>query len=176
MATITTTSLETYLASTFEPDAEYVDGVIEERNVGEYDHNLVQLAIVNWFNQHGKQWGIRAIQEQRTQVGGSRVRIPDVLVFDRSTQIEQVFTHPFLVAIEVLSPADSHSRMQEKIEEFRGFGIQNIWFIDPRKRVGWNCSDGNWILQNHFQVTGVDTDAHLRLDEFFSKIDLEELP
>jgi len=27
--------LETYLASSFEPDAEYVDGVIEERPAGE---------------------------------------------------------------------------------------------------------------------------------------------
>jgi len=32
--------LEVYLrTSDFEPDAEYVDGVIEERPLGEYDHS-----------------------------------------------------------------------------------------------------------------------------------------
>jgi hypothetical protein len=31
--------LSEYLATTYEPDAEYVDGVIEERPMGEYDHS-----------------------------------------------------------------------------------------------------------------------------------------
>ena len=35
--------------STFEPDVEYVNGEIEQRNVGEYDHNAVQKAILLWF-------------------------------------------------------------------------------------------------------------------------------
>ena len=32
------TQLDVYLKSDFEPDAEYVDGEIEERPMGEYDH------------------------------------------------------------------------------------------------------------------------------------------
>ena len=30
--------VEVYLRSSYEPDAEYVDGEIEERPMGEYDH------------------------------------------------------------------------------------------------------------------------------------------
>ena len=30
--------VEVYLRSSYEPDAEYVDGIIEERPMGEYDH------------------------------------------------------------------------------------------------------------------------------------------
>jgi hypothetical protein len=30
--------VEVYLKSSYEPDAEYVDGVIEERPMGEFDH------------------------------------------------------------------------------------------------------------------------------------------
>lgn len=35
--------LEVYLRSSYEPDAEYVDGVIEERPMGEYDQQRLPL-------------------------------------------------------------------------------------------------------------------------------------
>ena len=44
MGTTTQISLQTYLTTVYEPDVDYVDGVLEERNVGEYDHNVVQMA------------------------------------------------------------------------------------------------------------------------------------
>lgn len=55
---MTNVPLEEYLRTDYEPDAEYVDGEIEERNVGEYDHNLVQLALVEWFRKRGREWGV----------------------------------------------------------------------------------------------------------------------
>src|ERR1700761_8396308 len=57
--------LETYLHTSYEPDVEYVDGELEERNVGELDHNMIQRAILFWFYSHEKEWGIRAIQDLR---------------------------------------------------------------------------------------------------------------
>ena len=176
MATTTYIPVETYLNTVYEPDADYVDGQIEERNVGEYDHNLVQLALVNWFNQHGKLWNIRAIQEQRTSISETSVLIPDVAVFERGSKVEQVFERPYLVAIEVLSPKDRHSRLQEKIEAFKCFGIAYIWVIDPCKHIGWNCSDGNWIQQNAFAFRVGSEEQHLSLNELFEKIDADELP
>jgi Uma2 family endonuclease len=104
-------SLDTYLTTPHQPDVDYVDGVLEDRNVGEYDHNAVQMAILFWFHQHGKEWRIRSIQEQRTKVASTKVRIPDVCVFSRDVPIEQVFTKPQLIAIEVLSPEDRRSRI-----------------------------------------------------------------
>lgn len=38
MASITPVPLDVYLHSSYEPDAEYVDGAIEVRPAGEYDH------------------------------------------------------------------------------------------------------------------------------------------
>ncbi len=40
--------LEVYLASSYEPDAEYVDGVIEERPMGEWNHADWQAAILEF--------------------------------------------------------------------------------------------------------------------------------
>ena len=52
MATTTHVPVEVYLRSSYEPDAEYVDGKIEERPMGEYDHASWQEAILAWFRQH----------------------------------------------------------------------------------------------------------------------------
>ena len=169
MATATQVSLDLYLSSVYEPDVDYVDGELEERNVGEFDHSMVQQEICFWFSLHGKEWRVRSVIEQRTRVAATTVRIPDVSVFLRSTPVEQVFSRPQLIAIEVLSPEDRHSRMDKKIQNYIEFGVPNIWVVDPQKREGWNCSDGNWVRTERFEVA--DTSIYLSLAELFKKID-----
>ena len=48
-----------YLRTSYEPDCDYLDGRVEERNVGEYEHSGVQGAILNIFFNHGAQWASR---------------------------------------------------------------------------------------------------------------------
>ena len=38
--------VEEYLSTSYDPDVEYVDGVLVERNVGEWSHSLIQRNIV----------------------------------------------------------------------------------------------------------------------------------
>lgn len=172
MGTATRISIEQYLATSYEPDAEYVNGDIEERNVGEYDHSVVQRAILLWFHVHDKEWQTRTIQEQRTRLASGNVRIPDVSVWRRSVPVEPVFTHPQLVAIEVLSPEDRQSRVQAKIEDYRSFQIPHIWIVDPVKRFGWDCSDGNWLRKSRFEVSG--SPMYLDLEQLFRDLDAAE--
>ena len=74
-----------------------------------------------------------------------------------------VFDQPQWIAVEVLSPEDRHSRVQEKIEDYRNFQAPKIWVVDPIKRIGWDCSDGNWTRKDRFEVSG--TPVHLDLRE-----------
>ena len=39
-------SVEEYLHTSYSPDVDYVDGLLEERNVGEIDHSWVQKALL----------------------------------------------------------------------------------------------------------------------------------
>ena len=123
--------LDVYLKSSFEPDAEYVDGVIEERPMGEYDHSSWQHAIDLWFGQHAKEWGIRVRPELRLQVAKTHYRVPDVTVLDRTRPVEQIITHPPIAVFEILSPEDSLSRMLTKLGEYEQMGIQTILVLDP---------------------------------------------
>src|ERR1700743_911681 len=123
--------LEVYLRSSYEPDAEYVDGVIEERPMGQYDHSSWQHALELWFAGHAKEWGMRVRPELRIQVQKFNFRIPDVTVLDRNLPVEQVITHPPIAVFEVLSPEDSVTRMMTKLADYEQMGIQTILVLDP---------------------------------------------
>jgi Uma2 family endonuclease len=132
MSTTTHIPVEVYLRSCYEPDAEYVDGEIEERPMGENDHSAWQDAISFWFRQHARDWNVRVRPELRIQVAPTRFRVPDVAVLDRDQPIEQIVTYPPLAVFEVLSPEDSLQRLKRKLEDYRVMGIPEIWVIDPQ--------------------------------------------
>lgn len=115
MASVTTfVPMEEYLRSSFEPDAEYVDGQIVERAAGEYDHSIWQKAIVFWFELQAKKGRIRVCPELRVQVAPTRYLVPDVTLLDRNLPIERIATHPPVAVFEILSPEDALKRVMTK--------------------------------------------------------------
>jgi Uma2 family endonuclease len=149
MATTTDVPVEVYLRSSYEPDAEYVDGTIEERPMGEFDHASWQQAIQLWFFQHQKEWGIRVLPELRVRVAPTRYRVPDVTVLDAAQPIEQIITHPPLAVFEVLSPEDRLQRLKRKLEDYRAMGIAEIWVIDPQ--------DSTFYRYENLQLQRIDS-------------------
>jgi Uma2 family endonuclease len=131
MAATTQVSLEVYLRSCYEPDAEYVDGEIEERPMGEYDHAAWQAAIQKWFWKHEQEWQLEALPELRVQVAPTRFRVPDVSVLDFSRPAEQIITHPPVAVFEILSPEDTVQCLKRKLEDYATMGIPQIWVVDP---------------------------------------------
>ena len=128
-------SVEQYLATSYRPDCDYVDGRIEERNLGEWDHSSLQTAIAAFFFVRRKQWGISVATELRVQVKPRRFRIPDVCVV-LGKPGEQVLTKPPFLCIEILSPEDRMSRVEQRTDDFIHMGVPNVWVIDPStKRV-----------------------------------------
>lgn len=146
--------VEVYLHSSYEPDAEYVDGEIENRPMGEYDHSAWQEAIILWFRQNRAQWNIRVKPELRVQVAQERYRVPDVTVLDRNRPIEQIITHPPVAVFEILSPEDSMMRMTQKLGEYAAMGIPNIWVIDPASKHAWRFHKNQLNLSSTFGEPG----------------------
>jgi Uma2 family endonuclease len=167
MATTTHIPVEVYLRSSYEPDAEYVDGKIEERAAAEFDHASWQLAIQVLFWQHEKQWGIRVLPALRVRVAETRYRVPDVTVLDRSRPIEQIITHPPLAVFEVLSPEDSLQRLKRKLEDYKTMGIAEIWVIDPQ--------DSTFYRYENLQLQRNDSFAHAEKGIVFDMNQLKTL-
>jgi Uma2 family endonuclease len=137
MSVATQISIEEYLGTVYRPDCDYVDGVVEERNLGEYDHSNLQGALIAFFRTRGKRLGIRALPEQRVQVSATRFRIPDVCLLSREHPIEQIVHRPPLLVIEVLSPEDRVRNTQIRVDDFLKMGAPEVWVIDPQDARAW---------------------------------------
>ncbi len=167
MATLQT-SLAEYLRTSYHPDRDFVDGEVQERNLGEFDHAEVQTFLASWFYQHRQEWQIHVLTEMRVRVSEQRVRIPDVCLVARGQLIEQVLTRPPLAVIEILSPEDRISRYNERLADYRQMGIPNVWVIDPANRMGYDCSTAAWLPVEEFRVA--ETPIFLRLSDLWSEL------
>ena len=161
-------SLADYLRTSFHPDCDFVDGEVQERNLGEFDHAAVQAFLTGWFFQHRQEWELHVLPEIRIRVSASRVRIADVCLVLRGGPIEQVLTRAPLVVIEILSPEDRISRYNDRLTDYRKMGIRNVWVIDPATRVGYDCSTTAWLPVEEFRVAG--TSIFLRLNDLWSEL------
>lgn len=127
MASSTLISVNEYLRNSYRPDCDFVDGRIEERNVGEHDHAALQAALILWFGQRQEEWNIEVLPEQRIQISPSRFRVPDICIVSLDQPVEQVLTRAPLACIEILSPEDTLRRMQDRIDDYRKLGVTSIW-------------------------------------------------
>lgn len=103
MATPTHEQLEVYLHSDYQPDAEYIDGKIRERPVGEDDPSALQGAICQWFAHHTGEWDIRVRPELRVEVKSESYLVPDVAILDEANPREKIATRPPRAVFEVWS-------------------------------------------------------------------------
>ena len=145
MASIAPIAIGQYLHTAYEPDAEYVDGEIEERAVGEFDHGRWQSAIQKWFLLREEEWRVWVQPEQRVQVSPSRFRVPDVSLIDRDLPREQIITYPPIAVFEVLSPEDRVPRMLVKLQDYDTMGIRNIFLADPQDSSAWRFRQGKLV-------------------------------
>ena len=130
-------SVEEYLRTTSDPDCDYVDGELLERNLGERDHSNLQGELIYFFRARRKSWKVFAFPEQRLQVSPTRFRVPDVCVYAGEEPKEQIFRTPPFICFEILSPEDRLERIQQKIDDYLNFGVPYVWVINPRDRRVW---------------------------------------
>jgi Uma2 family endonuclease len=136
MAASTQISVDEYLKTVYRPDCDYVDGVVEERNLGERDHSGIQRNLIAFFHSKFRKTGIEAWPEWRFQVKPTRFRVPDVIV-TRGTPDEQILKTAPLVCIEILSPEDTVSRLNDRVRDYLEFRVPVVWVIDSAERRVW---------------------------------------
>src|SRR5215472_14474694 len=127
--------VEEYLRTTYDPDMEYVDGQLVERNVGEYDHSRLQGLTFAELHARSRERRFRIFPEQRVRVSDEpRYRIPDICVKALPHEKTSILVRPDLV-IEIVSPDDKPVDMLEKIGDYQAAGIPYIWVADPYQRT-----------------------------------------
>lgn len=142
MGATTTISMAEYLASSYKPDMDYVDGVLEERNVGEKPHSILQRKLTALFIRAGFESCI--YPELRLRVSETRCRVPDLCVYLREPA-GPVPTEPPLLAIEILSPEDRMSRIMARCDDYISMGCPSVWILDPQLNKAWVYDGRTWV-------------------------------
>ena len=146
-------SVEEYLNTSYDPDVEYVDGVLVERNVGDWLHSLIQRNLILAISL--KYPHIYAVPELRSQTKATRYRLPDVCVLLTAPATRYLLDAAH-IAIEILSEGDNASEVLEKLEEYAAKGVPNIWLIDPRLQQMSAYHDGNLTLVRGDRLSTAD--------------------
>lgn len=136
-------SAEQYLRTSFpDLDKEYRDGEIVERSSPDYLHARTQGLLVAFFATFRKTRSLFSCPELRLKVREGRYLIPDVCVFHPLEPQIAVPDSPPLVAIEILSSDDRLTKVREKLEEYRTWGVPHVWLADPYAKRMYTCDAG----------------------------------
>jgi Uma2 family endonuclease len=164
-------SLEEYLHSSWSPDCEFVDGRIEERNVGIFSHSALVGAIMFAMHLKRDEWRAQVLPSLRMRVSPTRVRVPDICLIGRDAPREQVLTHPPLVVIEVLDEEDRFSATMRKLADYEQFGVRRIWIVDPERRDAYQYENRGLERVANGELILPGTPIRVVLSGLFAELD-----
>jgi len=124
-----------------------VQDAIEEVVNGEIRIMPPAKMIHTWIAQRLRKSLERQLDDTRVQVFPAEValiirksplttRVPDISVFIVESMVEKngyVESPPQLV-IEILSPANTRKRQQEKLADYAALGVPEVWVVSPEAR------------------------------------------
>ena len=169
--TPTLLAIEDYLNTSYHPDVDFVDGEIEERNLGESEHARLQALITAYFLSQEKVWGVQGVVEQRIRVSPTRVRICDVALLRADAPRERVTETSPVLCVELLSLEDRLSRAQLVLADYFAMGVANLWLIDPLRRSAHTFDANGLHHADPTRLTVPNTAIVLDLTEPFAALD-----
>jgi Uma2 family endonuclease len=145
MATAALIPVSEYLKTTYRPDCDYIDGEVRERYLGEKPHSGLQGFFFAYFLSRKLVWGLRPYTEQRVQVKPTRFRVPDVCAETLPASPDPILRTPPFICIEVLSPEDTLSDMEERVADYLSMGVEHVWLFDPVRRHAWTATPAGFL-------------------------------
>jgi Uma2 family endonuclease len=136
-------TVEEYLHTSFRPDCDFVDGEVQERLWGEFDHGRTMSETLFCLASRYPGLRKRVFPSLRVRINATRIRVPDICVLAENAPEEQVVTCPPILCIEILSPEDRMTRFMAKLDDFFKMGVPSCWIIDPASRRTWVATPGH---------------------------------
>jgi Uma2 family endonuclease len=164
---MTLLSIDDYLSTSYRPDCEYVEGELVERNAGTWNHGQTLAAVMTYLHVRRKPWNIHVLPILRIRVRATCIRVPDVCVY-LDDPGERVPTKPPFLCIEILSPEDRMSRVEERIDDFLAMGVPYVWLLDPATRRAFTATAAEGLREVKSGILKTENPAlEMPLSEIF---------
>jgi Uma2 family endonuclease len=118
-----------YLAMHFEREPELVHGELVERSLPTFPHGNLQLRLGSRLEALRSSHQVFTGVEVRVRLAADLIRIPDIALWTELP--EEMPTAPPLLVVEVSSPDERLHDLLQRFEDFRAWGVQHMWLVEP---------------------------------------------
>ncbi len=125
MASTTLLTVEQYLNTHYEYEPEFEEGELIERSMPTTMHALLTTLLTVRLHEVGC-----CLIAARLRLSKDVIRIPDLCVYHEFPK-EKLPTSPPFITVEIVSPDDRHERLLKKLEQYRAWGVENVWVVEP---------------------------------------------
>jgi Uma2 family endonuclease len=140
--TIPVISEEEYLRTNYDPECEFIDGILISKAMPKTLHSRLQGLLVLLLMSQEKQLGIMVYPELRIRIRERVYRVPDLSVFVEPPNGE-IPTNPPYITFEVLSETETLEEISAKVKDHHRMGVQTVMVANPhRKEVFVAGTDG----------------------------------
>ena len=137
----TLVSVEEYLATSYKPACEYLNGVLRQKSLPTRKHGLLQRWLGQLIAEHFPQF--EPASEITVRVSEGKYLVPDVIA-QRIDHIQDPYpAEPVHLCIEILSPDDRVSEVFAKCEDYLAWGVHMTWIVDPESELAWEYRRGD---------------------------------
>jgi Uma2 family endonuclease len=130
--------VEEYLATSYKPACDYLDGVLRQKPLPTWKHGLLQGHLM----QLNVGFPFETASEVTVRQRPGKYVVPDVIVQSRGRIQSPYPTEPVHLCIEILSPDDRMSEVLGKSEEYHCWGVPTVWIADPETERAWEYRAG----------------------------------
>ena len=162
------TSIEQYLNTSYRPDVEFIEGDLRERSATPWSHSRLLTLAGSWFGRHEEEWDILTGLNARIRVSLSRVRLADLVIVVPAAY-PPTLVEPPLVVVEIISPTDSYSEIDERMRDYATMGVPNLWIIDPQQRIARERREGTWVDVTRLSVP--ESPIYVGVPRLFARLD-----
>ena len=171
MATLALIPVEQYLRTNYDPDCDFVDGEVLERNMGEGPHALMQGMLYAIFFANRRKWSVLPLPEQRILTSATHFRVADFCLVAAGKPLEGIVRIPPLLCVEVISSGQTLRDMQARTGDYLGMGVRQVWVVDPLHRRCFVPNQNGVLQPTSGEMTVPETEIAVSIEALFAEYD-----
>jgi len=156
------------------PNWELIEGQPEQKALGSRLHSYLQAILCQML----EELGFRSAAELTLAISETWDPVPDVVGL-LSPETEEVYqSRPPAVVIEILSPSDRFTLLDQKCRRYADWGVADILVFDPvaERSWRWDVATGGLVRFQHAHRFVSRPDAELSLSESFRRLEKRAAP
>lgn len=163
-----------YLRTVYRPDRDYIEGDVQERNMGEKPHARLQRILLLLLEGFAAECDAEVLPEQCLQISPTRYRVPDLMLVSANDTDPRIVRTAPLLCVEILSSEDRMRKIEERLQDYAALGVPSMWVVDPWRRVAYTAGPEGVLHEQREWIAVAGTSIQVSVAALFAELDRRE--